>query len=116
MPPFNQKHLMQCWRFNILHLLNNSQESIQKIATLLKPRGYLLSITPCLKEKRSLVVSMRLPLMAVLMTVGVLPKTFLKGFKIGDVDQLMHTAPFQIVQTEIMYQDMTSYFVVAQKA
>jgi len=40
--------------FNILHLSENMQDVIQRISQLLKPGGFLISSTPCLNRRLSL--------------------------------------------------------------
>jgi len=37
--------------FNVLHLVSNPEETLNKIHHLLKPEGLLISTTPCLGEK-----------------------------------------------------------------
>jgi 2-polyprenyl-3-methyl-5-hydroxy-6-metoxy-1,4-benzoquinol methylase len=37
--------------FNVLHLLENYQQAMQRITELLKPEGIFISITPCLAEE-----------------------------------------------------------------
>jgi 2-polyprenyl-3-methyl-5-hydroxy-6-metoxy-1,4-benzoquinol methylase len=41
--------------FNILHLLDNTRQAVQRMSELLKPGGVLIATTPCLHEKMAFV-------------------------------------------------------------
>lgn len=40
--------------FNILHLVEDIDETIAKISTLIKPNGFFISNTPCIGEKKTM--------------------------------------------------------------
>ena len=95
--------------FNILHLLKDLPEAIQKINELLKPGGHFISATACMGEKRSL-FGMSILLLS---KIGIVP--YVKKLKIAQLESAIMSAGFQIIETEHLSQKPSNYFIVAKK-
>ena len=99
--------------FGILHLLEDNKQVIQRISELLKPEGLFISSTPCLAEKMTLSTKFQFYPYLLIYKLGLIPS--MKRFKISELYDLINTGNFQIVETEIVYNKITSYFNVAKK-
>jgi 2-polyprenyl-3-methyl-5-hydroxy-6-metoxy-1,4-benzoquinol methylase len=99
--------------FGLLHYLEDNKQVMERITKLLKPGGLFISSTPCLAEKMSLLTKLKFYPYLLLSKIGLLPS--IKRFKIFQIDDLIATGNFQIVETEIIYYKITGYFHVAQK-
>ncbi|MCG3221783.1 MAG: class I SAM-dependent methyltransferase, partial [Candidatus Heimdallarchaeota archaeon] len=95
--------------FNILHLLEDSKEIIQRINELLKPGGLFISETPCLGEKKSLLGTF----LSLLSKLRIVP--YLNRLKFSELEDLLAERKFQIIETEDLQQKQTNYFIVAKK-
>ena len=95
--------------FNILHLLEDAREAVQRASELLKPRGLMVSVTPCLGEA-GVVLRTLLPLIS---KVGIL--SYLRTFRISEVKDLMRGGGFQILESEVLECTIPSCFVVARR-
>lgn len=100
--------------FNILHAIKENRQAVERISKLLKPGGLLISITPCLKEKMNLMNKLQLSSYLVMIKLGLVPNV-LTRFKIHDIENLVKSGNFQIVDTEKLFHKLTSYFIVARK-
>ena len=100
--------------FNVLHTVPNPQNVMQRIHELLKPEGLVISVTPCLREKMSLLVSMQIQLVQILCKIGIIPIP-IRRVKSSELDDLIENGNFQIIDTEKIYRGASSYFVVAKK-
>lgn len=100
--------------FNMLHTVPNPQNVIQRIQEVLKPGGRFISVTPCMAEKKSFLVSLQINLFRILMKIGLVPITF-KFFRNSDVDSLIGAGGFETVERENIFAGATSYFVAAKK-
>ncbi len=100
--------------FNILHALEDTQKVMQRINELLKPGGFFISITPCLGEKQTLVNNLQFFPYLLLSTLGLIPLK-VKRFKFTELEDLISEGNFQILDTEIIFQRMSSYFIAAKK-
>jgi 2-polyprenyl-3-methyl-5-hydroxy-6-metoxy-1,4-benzoquinol methylase len=100
--------------FNILHLLEDNRQAMQRIAELLKPGGLFISITPCLKEKMRFLNKFELSFFLLLIKIGLFPN-ILTRFKFSELEDLMANGKLQIIETEKIYHRMSSYFIVAKK-
>ncbi|KDN28002.1 hypothetical protein VFDL14_24210 [Vibrio fortis] len=101
--------------FNMLHTVENPSHVVQRIHELLKPDGLLISTTPCLGGRKSLLVSMQIHLVGILSKIGVIPIS-IRQYRSSDLDSLLKKEDFQIVVAEEFYMEATSYFVVLRKA
>jgi len=99
--------------FNILHLLANAREAIQRINRLLKPGGIFISSTPCLGEKKSTVNHLLTPLVLIPSRVGIIP--YVQFYKIPELEKILAQTRFQIVETKIFTDGLSDYLIVARK-
>jgi 2-polyprenyl-3-methyl-5-hydroxy-6-metoxy-1,4-benzoquinol methylase len=96
--------------FSVLHYLKDSHKVMQRINELLKPGGLIISDTPCLREKKTLISI----LIFLASKVGILPP--MRFFKISEVEDLIAGRNFRIIETgKSFYHSVTEYFVVAKK-
>ncbi len=100
--------------FNMLHTVPDPQGVVQRINKLLKPEGLFISVTPCLRQKMSFVVNLQIQLVRVLCKLGVIPISIRRITK-SDVDSLLGVGGFQALESEVIYKNASSYFVVAKK-
>ena len=96
--------------FNILHLLEDTQKAVQRINELLKPGGLVISSTACMGENKTSFISI---LLFLVMKIGIIPS--IKFFKISELEDSIANGNFQIVETESLTHNPTSYFIVAKK-
>ncbi|NQZ10749.1 MAG: class I SAM-dependent methyltransferase [Algicola sp.] len=93
----------------VLHLLEDSEQVMDKIDQLLKPGGLFISATGCLGEKTT-----ALSFIARLLTkIKLLP--YIRFFTIADLKALITKADFQIVERQLLDAKVTNYLVVAKK-
>ena len=93
---------------DILHLLEDNQKTLQRINDLLKPGGLIISVTPCIKEKLFLNISL-----ALLSFIGKIPK--IKSFKANELKESISNRNFEIVESDRMDQGIIEYIIVAKK-
>ncbi|MEM7023852.1 MAG: class I SAM-dependent methyltransferase [Pseudomonadota bacterium] len=93
--------------FNFLHLVEDTAGAVRRVTELLKPGGVFISKTLCLAEKTKL---LRV-LVYVMQKVGYAP--YVKFFGIGDLEQSITKAGFEIIETG-MYP-APSRFIVARR-
>lgn len=94
---------------NVLHLLPDAAETVGRIAAVLKPGGRLISETPCLGQKRTLVGLF----LRGLSKVGVVPD--LHALSSADIDALMAGAGLHQTEARLRPGAAPSYFLVATK-
>ena len=99
--------------FNILHLFVEPGKALQRIRYLLKPEGLFISATPCLAEKKSMLINLQFLPFHLLSKLKLIPNIAL--FKLSDVDDLIKNSNFKIIKNETMYQKLTNIFIVAKK-
>lgn len=99
--------------FNILHLLKDAQEAVQRIIQLLKPGGYFISSTPCLGEKKSFVNHLLSPIFIVPSRIGIIP--YINLFKTKELEDILAHENFQKVETKKFTNGLTDYLIVARK-
>jgi len=95
--------------FNILYLLSDVHKIIERINELLKPEGLFISATDCLGEKKTLLNRLKY----FLSKIGILP--FMKMLKISELENIIITGNFKIIETEILNNTTPNYFVVSRK-
>lgn len=95
--------------FNVFHILENTQKHIQRINELLKPGGLIISATPCIGEKQMFLKI----LISLLKKIGI--ARYMNVFKTLELEDSIAKEKFRIVETEIMHQNPTNYFIVAKK-
>jgi 2-polyprenyl-3-methyl-5-hydroxy-6-metoxy-1,4-benzoquinol methylase len=109
---FDEKHKSGSFdvilAFYILHLVEDNQKTIQRINDLLKPGGFIISVTPCIGEKIFLNISLSL-----LSKIGLIPD--IKSFKINELEDLIASGNFESIENERLHQGIPQYFIAAKK-
>lgn len=101
--------------FNILHLLDNIQQALQRMSDLLKPGGLLIATTPCLQEKMPLVYRLQFLFVRTLGKIGLFP-VYVKSFTFSELENVITREDLHMVATEKLYHQFSVYFTVAKKA
>ena len=99
--------------FNILHFLEDTQKVMTRINELLKPKGLLISVTPCLGEKKSFKNILTFHLVSLQTKMGMLP--YIRFFRISELENSIANANFQIVEIESLHSPGEQCFIVAKK-
>lgn len=100
--------------FNMLHTVPSPQDVVLRINELLKPEGLFISVTPCLRQKMSFLVNLQIQLVRILCKLGLIPIP-IRRITSSDVESILEAGGFQTVESEEIYKDASSYFVVAKK-
>ncbi len=100
--------------FNMLHTVPSPQDVMLRINELLKPDGLFISVTPCLRQRMSFLVNLQIQLVRVLCKFGLIPIP-IRRITSSEVEYLLETGGFQPIESEEIYKDASSYFVVAKK-
>ena len=98
---------------DIIHLVEDVQKVVQRLNELLKPGGLLISSTPCLGEKKTFKGHFLFFLIFTLSKVGIVPS--ISFFKIPDLEHLITSENFKIIETESLSHSPEEYFIVAKK-
>lgn len=85
--------------FNILHLLEDAEQVIAKIDTILKPGGRFISITACMKENLLLRIAG--------FFLGLFGIVYIKKFTISELKNIL-SSMFNIVETK----NFSSYHIL----
>ena len=99
--------------FNILHFLKDTQKVMTRINELLKPKGLIISVTPCLGEKKSFINILIFLLVFLQTKMGMVP--YIRFFRISEFEDSIANGNFQIVETESLQSTAEQYFIVAKK-
>jgi len=100
--------------FNMLHTVPNPQDVVLRVNELLKPDGLFISVTPCLRQKMSFLVNLQIQFVSVLCKLGLIPIP-IRRITGSEVESLLEAGRFKTVESEEIYKDASSYFVVAKK-
>jgi 2-polyprenyl-3-methyl-5-hydroxy-6-metoxy-1,4-benzoquinol methylase len=92
--------------YNILHLVDDTQKTLQRLNDLLKPGGLIISSTACLGEKSFLGL-----FFIFLSKLRLVPQ--IRSFKVSELENLI-SEKFKIIKTNI-YSNPPNYFNVARK-
>jgi len=94
--------------YNVLHYIEDMPELIERINMLLKPNGFFISSTACLREKRSLIGYFVL----LLTKIGIMPKIFF--YKKQELETLITNGHFEMIKSEKLSK-LPEYFIVTRK-
>ncbi len=100
--------------FNMLHTVPSPESVVEKIHEVLKPGGLFISVTPCMAEKKSILVSLQISVFRLLSKTGLVPISF-EFYGTADVDDLVGSKGFQTIESESIFAGATSHFVVVKK-
>ena len=100
--------------FNMLHTVPDPQRVIKKMYALVKPGGLVVSVTPCFQDKMSLIMRVQIILVRVLCKTGLIPIA-IRSMKSAELTQLFEAERFQVVDAEMIYKSVSSYFLAAKK-
>lgn len=98
---------------NILHLLENSPQVVNRINQLLKPGGIFISATPCLGENAFVSILISTPVF-LLSKIGILPHV--NFFSVPRLITSITNENFRVVEKEsLSVHPITECFIVAKK-
>ncbi len=95
--------------FNIFHLVDDAPKVLARLNDLLPTGGLLISQTPCLGERSWFFRS----LISVLQKVGIAP--LILSLTIAELESLVSSNGFQILETKIWDEKMAVQWIVARK-
>ncbi|MEC3863001.1 class I SAM-dependent methyltransferase [Mesobacterium sp. TK19101] len=95
--------------FNLLHLLPNLESDLAQIHARLRPGGYLISKSVCLRDAQ-LWIRMIIP---VLRAIGKAP--YVSVFDIATLDDTIRRAGFEILETGVFPKKPPARFIVARR-
>ena len=101
--------------FNMLHTVPSPQDVVLRINELLKPEGLFISVTPCLRQKMSFLLSLQIQFVSILCKLGLISIP-IRRITSSDVESLLAVGGFQTLESEEIYKDASSYFVVSKKS
>ncbi|MFC1872700.1 class I SAM-dependent methyltransferase [Chloroflexota bacterium] len=96
--------------FRILHMLENPQLVIRRINELLKPGGVFISVSACMGDKKALLGI----LVFLASKMRILPQ-HINMFKLPELQGIITSEGFQIVEYERMDDNEPHYCIVAKK-
>jgi 2-polyprenyl-3-methyl-5-hydroxy-6-metoxy-1,4-benzoquinol methylase len=99
--------------YGVIHLLKDNDNVMKRINELLKPGGYFISTTACLKEKMTLRSKIVFSLYMFIKKIGLL-QLHLNMYKYSDVIEIVSN-DFDIVESENMFHGIHICFIVAKK-
>jgi 2-polyprenyl-3-methyl-5-hydroxy-6-metoxy-1,4-benzoquinol methylase len=99
--------------FNILHLLEDARQAVQRINELLKPGGLFISNTPCLGEEKTFINRLLFPLIMASSKIGVIP--YVRVFKTFELEHCLADGNFQMAEVKKFSGGIFDYFIVARK-
>lgn len=95
--------------FNILHLVENIDEILERVENLLKPKGIFISKTPCLGKIR-----FHWKVLAFLFKVmRMIP--YIKFYTAKNLQEIIELAGFQTIEKEVQSNNLPRLFIVSKK-
>ncbi len=84
--------------FNMLHIISNPQNILQRISELLKPEGLFISLTPCPGGKLSFLLTIQILLVRILWKIRIIPIP-IRRLKSVELDDLLANGNFHSIDT-----------------
>lgn len=100
--------------YGILHLLEDPEKDIQRIYEFIKPGGFFISTTACVKEKMAFKTRLEVSVYLFMNKLGFFP-LHMNMFATTDVERLIESQNFKIVEAEKIIHGIPAIFIVAQK-
>jgi ubiquinone/menaquinone biosynthesis C-methylase UbiE len=100
--------------YEVLHLLEDHHEVIRRIYELLKPGGLFISLTACFKDKMTFKKKLEVMTFLLMKRLGLIP-LHLNRFKADELEGLLSSQGFEIIESEKIFHGMTNGFIVAKK-
>lgn len=100
--------------YNVLFLLIEKKDTIERIKSLLKPGGYLISVSPCIRQ-RTLAGRLSITLLFSLLNVFRIYSTSHAALSFSDYENMITDGGLAIVETEDLHTDERHYFIAARK-
>ena len=100
--------------FNMLHTVPDPQRVVRRVHELLKPEGTFVSVTPCLRDRMSLIVSAQIQFVRLFCKLGIIPVP-IRRLQSSDLDELISGGDFYAVETKAIFSGASSYFIAAKK-
>jgi len=100
--------------FNILHLLENASDTLERIRKLLKHGGTFISTTVCLGEQMKFKTKMQFYLFVLMQKAGLFPK--IERYRFTQLEKLITGRDFRIIETIRGFNEMNFEFIAAKKS
>lgn len=109
--PFEEESFDAIMAFNIIHLVDDTEQTIERVSKLLKPGGYFISSTVFREDKGMNLMNM---ILALLMKLRILPK--IKLPKYTDLQKMLDNNGLKIIETTIMSESkLPNRLIITQK-
>ena len=99
--------------FNTLHIVKEPDTLLKEIFRLLKPKGYLLTVTDCYAEPVKIKTRLMLNMQKLVRTLGIIP--YLSYYKKDNIDEYIIKHDFEIMERDILNKEPINYYVSAIK-
>lgn len=99
--------------FNTLHIVKEPDTLLNEIYRLLKPKGYMLTVTDCYAEPVKIKTRMMLNIQKLVRTLGIIP--YLSYYKKDNIDEYILKHDFKIMERDILNKEPVNYYVSAIK-
>lgn len=94
--------------FYVLHLVEDAEQALARIHALLKPGGWLISVTPCMGEQK-----LASALLSLVSRTGLIPRV--RPFKLADLRGAITRENFEIVEVAGLDVPARQCFIAARK-
>ncbi len=111
--PFGDNSFDRVLLFNLLHIVKEPDSILKESRRLLKPGGLLVSATDCYAEPAAFINRVMLVIEKIMKTLGFIP--YLSFFRKMDVDSLLKSNGFTIMETADLHPSPVNYYVMAKK-
>lgn len=97
---------------NILHIVKEPNTLLFEAYRLLKPKGYLVTLTDCYSEPTSFSMKFQIFIYTVMKVLGI---TYLNKFRKSDVLKLFEKNNYKTLEEDIVNISPVGYYVLGQK-